>query len=254
MIESIPFLTVDGQQITLEQALKYLETSDKLENVIWEIIRQYIIEEELKTLKNIDINPEIVDQLVLDFRLKNDLIEYEIFQAWLAEQGLDYTKFRVQIASSLKLEELKHQVTTLNIQEYFIERKIFLDQVVLSRLVVEEQALAEELKSQILEDDARFEELVQEYSVAEDKIFNGMMGAMSRGTLPDVIRAAVDVAKIGELLGPLEIEGLWYLVRVEKFLETSLDEQLKQQLEDELFEKWLEDKIQNIDVKLQVKF
>lgn len=254
MIESIPFLTVDGQQITLEQALKYLETSGTLKNVIWEIIRQYAIEEELKTLENIDINPEIVDQLVLDFRLENDLTEYEIFQAWLAEQGLDYAKFRVQIASSLKLEELKHQVTTLNIQEYFIERKIFLDQVVLSRLVVEEQTLAEELKSQILEDNARFEELVQEYSVAEDKIFNGMMGAMSRGTLPDVIRAVVDVAKPGELLGPLEIDGLWYLVRVEKFLEASLDEHLKQQLEDELFEKWLEDKIQNIDVKLQVKF
>jgi hypothetical protein len=32
------------------------------------------------------------------------------------------------------------------------------------------------------------------------------------------------------------------------------DEQLKQQLEDELFEQLLEEKIQNINVKLQVKF
>ena len=40
----------------------------------------------------------------------------------------------------------------------------------LSRLVVEEQALAEELYSQILEDGARFEQLVQEYSVTEDRV------------------------------------------------------------------------------------
>ncbi|MCC5661911.1 peptidylprolyl isomerase [Nostoc sp. XA010] len=222
MTESNLFLTADGQQITLEQALQHLENAGKLEDFIWEIIRQHVIEQELKTLENVDISPEIIDQLVLDFRLENDLTDYEVFQAWLADQGLDYANFRKQIASNVELEELKAQVTKLNIQEYFIERKIFLDQVVLSRLVVEEQALAEELKSQILEDGARFEQLIQEYSVAEDKIYNGMIGAISRGTLPDVIRAAVDIAKIGELLGPLEIEGLWYLVRVEEFLEASL--------------------------------
>ncbi|MHC5833687.1 MAG: peptidylprolyl isomerase, partial [Nostoc sp.] len=89
--------------------------------------------------------------------------------------------------SNLKLEKLKAQITEPNLQEYFIERKIFLDRVVLSRLVVEDQALAEELKSQIVEDGARFELLVQEYSVEDDRIFNGMMGAVSRGRMPDVL-------------------------------------------------------------------
>ena len=124
----------------------------------------------------------------------------------------------------------------------------------LSRLGVKEQALAEELKSQILEDGTTLEQLIQEHSIAEDQIFNGMMGAVSRASMPDALRATVDSAKPGELIGPLEIEGIWYLVRVEKFLPAALDEQLKQELADELFEQWLEDKIQKIDVKLQVKF
>ena len=64
----------------------------------------------------------------------------------------------------------------------------------------------------------------------------------------------VDLAKPGDLLEPLEIQELWYLVRVEKFLSAALDEQLGQELQDELFEKWLDDKIQAMNVKLEVKF
>jgi parvulin-like peptidyl-prolyl isomerase len=81
-----------------------------------------------------------------------------------------------------------------------------------------------------------------------------MMGAVSRGSLPDNLRAAVDSAEPGEFIGPIEINDLWYLVRLEQVLPATFDEQLQQQLEDELFDRWLESKIQEIDVKLQVKF
>jgi parvulin-like peptidyl-prolyl isomerase len=82
---------------------------------------------------------------------------------------------------------------------------------------------------------------------------NGMMGALSRGTMPDILRAAVDLASPGELVGPLEIEGRWGLFRVEQVLPASLeDPQLKQALQNELFEKWLAQKLQRLSVKLQV--
>lgn len=253
MNESSLFLTADDTSLTLGQALSYLESSGKLESFIWEIIRQHVIEKELIT-QQVTINPDVIDQVVIDFRLENQLTDYESFQEWLTSEGIDSATFRGQIAFNLKLQSLKTTVTQPNLQEYFIERKLFLDKVVLSRLVVENQALAQELKSQIVEDGVRFEQLVQEYSVAEDRIFNGMMGAVSRGSMPDKLRVAVDLATPGDLLEPLEIEGLWYLFRVEKFLSAALDEQLEQELQDELFEKWLDDKIQAMNVKLEVKF
>lgn len=221
---------------------------------MWAIIRQHIIEQELQTRQDLVISSDVIDQVLIDFRLENQLTDYESFQKWLASEGIDSATFRQQIAFNLKLERLKAKVTEPNIQEYFIERKLVLDRVVLSRLVVEERSLAQELKSQIVEDNARFEQLAQEYSVTEERIFNGMMGAVSRSTMPDALRSAVDLASPGDLLGPLEIQGLWYLVRVEKFLSAALDEQLGQELQDELFEKWLDDKIQAMNVKLEVKF
>lgn len=252
MNESSLFLTVDEQSVTLGQALRYLKLSGKLKSFLWEILRQHVIEKELIT-EQVTINPDVIDQVVIDFRLENQLTDYESFQAWLAIVGIDSATFREQIAFNLKLQSLKTTVTQPNLQEYFIERKLFLDKVVLSCLVVENKALAQELKSQIVEDGVPFEQLVQKYSVAEDRIFNGKMGAVSRGSMPDLLRAAVDLANPGDVLEPLEIDELWYLVRVEEFLSAGLDE-VKQELEMELFEQWLDDKIQAMNVKWEVNF
>jgi parvulin-like peptidyl-prolyl isomerase len=252
MTDSSLFLTANDQHIYLGQALKYLENSGKLQPVLWEVMHQYVIEQELQARKELDISSDMLEQVVSDFRLEHQITDSKNFQAWLVNEGLDYDKLRHKIAFSLKLKRLKAQVTEPNLQEYFIERKLFLDRVVLSRLVVEDQALAEELKSQIVEDGARLEQLVQEYSVAKDRIVNGMMGPVSRGEMPDALRAATDLANVGELIGPLEIEEQWCLFRIEQLLPTALDEQLKQELKDELFEHWLVEKIRNIKVKIQV--
>jgi len=246
------FLIVENNPISLAQALQYLQYSGKLQPFIIEIVRQYVIEQELQTQEDLNISPAVTEQAVIDFRLQNQLTEPQRFQEWLASNGIDYATFHNQVTSSFKLTKLRAQITEPKIQEYFIERKVFLDRVVLSRIIVDNQELAEEISSQ-LEDGAAFEDLAREYSIAEDRIVNGMMGPVSRGAMPDVLRAAVDSVSQRKVVGPLELEGRWILFRVEQFLPASLeDSQLKQALENELFEQWLAEKIQKMAVKLQV--
>lgn len=249
---SEPFLSVDNCPISLAQGLRYLQASGKVQLFIGDILRQYLIEEELKKRTDIDIDPAVTEQAIIDFRLQNQLTDSNRFQEWLASQGIDHSTFHKQFTSSFKLAKLKEQVTQPKLQEYFIDRKLFLDRVVVSRIIVAEQELAEELSSQ-LEEGANFEQLAREYSLSEDRIVNGMMGPISRGTLPDVLRAVVDAAGTGDVVGPIEVEGRWGLFRVEQFLPASLEQpQLKQALENELFEQWLAEKMQRLTVKLQV--
>lgn len=251
-MESESFLTIDNQPISLKQSLDYLRSSGKLGAFVGEILRQYSIEKELEQ-EGIKVDSVATEQAIIDFRLQNQLIEPNSFQEWLTRNGISFETFYKQVASRFQQEKLKVKVAESKLQEYFIERKIFLDRVVLSRIIVENQELAEELYSQILEEGAQFEQLAQEYSMAEDRIANGMMGVVSRGTLPDVLRAAIDSANPGDLLEPLEIDGRWCLFRVEQILPASLDdERLKHTLRDELFERWLAQKIQKLSVKLQV--
>ncbi len=245
-------LIVDEQPLSLRQCLRYLQAGNKLQPFIGDILRQYVLENEIATRDDLNIGPAMVEQAVVDFRLKQNLTDANVFQEWLNRNGINYEQFHNQISNSFKLEKLKVRVTETRMQEHFIERKLFFDRVVLSRIIVDSKDLAEELQSQINEG-ASFEQLAREYSIGDEKIANGMMGPVSRGTLPDSLRAAVDSANTGELVGPLEFEKRWAIFRVEQFLPASLeDQQLRQAMQNELFERWIAEKIQKMTVKLQV--
>lgn len=97
MMESSPFLIADDQPISLEQALRYLESAGKLEFVLWEIMRQHVLVQEIQVLEEREISPDVIEQIVIDFRLERQLTNSEIFQEWLASEGLDYTTFRKKI-------------------------------------------------------------------------------------------------------------------------------------------------------------
>jgi len=245
-------LIVDDQPLSLRQCLRYLQASGKLQGFIGDILRQYVLEREIETRANLDIPGSLVEQAVVDFRLQNQLTDAKAFQDWLVRNGTNYELFHSQITNSFKLEKLKAQIVEARLQEYFIERKLVLDRVVISRIVVDSKDLAEELLSQIAEG-ASFENLAREYSKADERISNGMMGAVSRGTMPDVLRAEVDSANPGDLIGPMQIENYWAIFRVEQLIPATLeDNQLKQALQNELFERWVAEKIQTMAVKLQV--
>jgi parvulin-like peptidyl-prolyl isomerase len=246
------FLTIDDQPVTMGQVFKYLQANRKLDGFIGDIVRQFVIERELQTQSNSSISSSLVEQAVIDFRLQNQLTEPKQFQDWLVNNGLTYEAFHSQLAMNFRMKSLKETVTTPRIPEYFIERKVFLDRVVVSRIIVEDKELADELKSQ-LQEGSSFDQLAKEYSITDDRIMNGMVGPVSRGTMPDMLRAAVDMANPGDIVGPLGLDERWGLFRVEAFLPASLeDPQLKQALQDELFEHWLAEKMQNLPIKIQV--
>lgn len=252
-MESQSFLTIDGEHLSLQKSLMYLRSTGQLETFIGGILRQYVVDKEIKHRKNFTIEPGTTEQAVIDFRLENKLGDSQKFQAWLNTNGLDFQTFHAQITNHFQQERLKDVVTEGKLSEYFIERKIFLDRVVLSRIVVEQQELAEELYSQLSEEEASFEELAQEYSLAEESIASGIIGPVSKGSLPDNLRAAIDAAIPGTILNPLQLEEKWCIFRLGKFLEASFeDPQVKQILREELFEKWLGEKIQNMEVEIQV--
>lgn len=247
------FLTVDTKPITFEEALKYLESSEEIGNFVGEILRQYILEQELSSREKLTANPALVEQAIIDFRLEQNLIEAKAFEQWLTSNGLNYESFHQKFKRGFQLERLRDEITLPKLQEVFIEKKIFLDRVVLSRLIVNNQELAEELKIQIEEGEASFEQLVRDYSTTEDKIFNGMMGLLSRGQLPDKLRAAIDSANPGDLIGPINNEENWCLFRLEHIVGASLnDEELKETLKNQIFEQWLAQKIQEKEVQLAV--
>jgi parvulin-like peptidyl-prolyl isomerase len=251
-METNTLLIVDEQPLSVRDCLKYLQSAGKLQNFIGDVLRQYALEKELETREGLEVSNALVEQAVVDFRLQRQLTDSQAFQNWLGQNGTSYEVFHTQIVNSFKLEKLRAQIAEARLQEHFIDRKIFFDRIVLSRIVVDEKEMAEELCTQIREG-ASFEQLAREYSKADERIANGMMGPVSRGTLPDDLRSAIDAASPGDVLGPLQLENYWAVFRLEEELPASLeDPQLRQAMQNELFERWLVEKLQNMAVKLQV--
>lgn len=245
-----PVLAIANQPISFRQALQSLRASGKLSLFLEEIATRHALEQEFQQRSDLQISASAIEEAIATFQQQNDLTESQSFQSWLRGKGWDEGLFHEQIAFSLMIEQFKVQLAQPQLLQRFIENKLWLDQAVLSRIVVASPDLAEELKIQIIEETASFERLAQSYSQSEDAAMNGMMGAVSRLEIQQAIAIDVYAAEAGEIIGPIACDGCWCLIRVEKLLPAALDDAITQQLQDEIFQQWLSNKIQSLNIDL----
>ena len=252
-MESKPLLTIGEEQLSWGQGLRYLQASGKLQSFVTEIVRQYVIEKELQSREDLDVNPAFIQQAMIDFRLQRKLEDQQKFQEWLQQNRINYNALEAQIANSFKFKQLKDSITAEKIESYFNERKAGLDYVILSRIVVQDKELADALYRKMAEEGSKFEDLAKEYSVTNDKNFNGIMGAVSVSSLPEDLKNSLTTANPGDIIGPFQTDKFWSIFRLEQLQNASLDNpEIKKKLENELFERWLAEKLQNNKITLHV--
>ena len=243
------FTTINGHSLALEESLGYLKKAGKLQPFLLEIAQQYLLQKEIENIPE-PTNAEI-DQVSMEVRLQQQLIDADKFQQWLTVNKTTYDEFRSQIIYRLKLEKLKIKIAAPKLQTTFEEQKPQLDRAVLSRIVVNTPELAQTLKNK-LEDGADFTQLAKQYSVVDDAVIGGVMGPVPYGTMPPIIRENVIDGQPGKIIGPVQIEQRYCLLKVEKILPATLDDALKKQLETQIFEQWLAEKLKSTNIELNV--
>ncbi|GAB4469301.1 MAG: hypothetical protein OHK0037_27440 [Elainellaceae cyanobacterium] len=255
MAPSPTFIVINGQQqISLAEAVQYLQAAGRFDETIGEILRQHVLAQALQTRSDLQIADAEVDEAIAQFRQQASLSDPIEFEIWLASQDLTLDILQAQTQRELRLRQLRDRIAEPHLPQYFIERKLDLDQVVLSRLAVGDRDVAEELYQQLLEG-ATFETLAQDYSQTGDRLFNGMLGLLSRGSLPDTLRAAVDAATPGDVLKPLfiEQENLWCVFRLDRVLPATLDHpEVLETLRNELLDQWIMRQLDGLDIEVQV--
>ncbi len=252
-MESKPFMLIGEDELSLAQALKYLQTSGKLQSFVTEIARQYLLEKELETQETSALDAEKLQKSIADFRAQNNLNDSKKFQQWLDGNGMNYGMLEGQIANGFKMLQLKNSLTQGKVESYFAERQPFLDSVILSRIVVQDKELADSIYRKIVEEGGNFEDLVKEFSITNDRNLKGLIGPVSMGTLPEEVKAAMEGANPGQIMGPFNVDGYWCVFRFEELQPADLDNpNLQRRLENEMFDRWLAEKLQTLKVKIQV--
>lgn len=257
-MSSPTLLLINEKPVDLKQAIDYLQMAGTFQEFLLDIMCQHALTEAMRSQgdfsqpsQSFNLPAETIEQSLIDFRTENELTDADDFQEWLASYGITYETFREQFIWNLTLDHLKNQISQPQLTEYFQKRKPFLDQVVLSWIGVETEHQAKNLRRK-LNWGTKFDQLVVSQMNSNGNDDSGLAVPLSQGELPDELSDAIQANRPGDVIGPLLIGDRWYIFRVEAFQPAELDEALKAQLKDELFEEWLIEKVKEMDVTLQL--
>lgn len=252
LVDPQSFINIDEESISLRQAVDYLRTAGELPRFIQTVLNQHLLAGELRDRPEIAVDPNTVEQAMVNFRIQNRLNDPEQFDRWLASQNLTYNTFRDRVSATLKLEALKEELIGSQAKEYFQNNKENLDRVVLSRLVVGDAAFAQDLRQKIIEGIDSFESLVKAHSLTNDRNVSGLMGALQMSQLPEPVRLQLKGRQAGDLVGPIEEKGNYALLRIEQWQPASFQGNLKRQLQEQFFGRWVQQQLQG--KKIQMHF
>lgn len=243
-------LEIDGEIISIERGLAYLKNSGELPKFLLEITRQYLLEKEVRERAIAEPSLEVLEQFILELRMQQGLTTIDKFQTWLASQGLTYHDFREKMKFLIQIETCQTNITEPQLESYFLEQQKNLEKLVLSRIVVDNSQVAQDLKDKLEKGSVDFPQLAKEYSIVDDAVIGGALGSVSRGDLPKEIALSLENCTAGQIIGPLVIETRYCLLKVEEIIPAQLDNSLKQALQIELFNQWLKNRIQSANLQV----
>ncbi|MFM2305253.1 MAG: hypothetical protein RLZZ135_2666 [Cyanobacteriota bacterium] len=144
---------------------------------------------------------------------------------------------------TVKLQQFKLGVWGRKIASYYLTRKSQLDRVVYSIVQVEDSAIAQELFFRIQSGEKTFAELAFKYSQGSAALDGGKLSPIPFAKLHPAISSQIVHLRPGQLSRIFTIDNFYVFVRLEELIPARFDDRLRQSLLDELFERWLQERI-----------
>ena len=151
----------------------------------------------------------------------------------------------------LQVEIFKQDSFDKNVESIYLKRKESLDRVMYSIMRVETREEAEELHLKLEEKEASFAELASDYALGSEKEFNGMIGPVELRVLDPNLSERLKISKTGQLWPPFEFKNFWVVLRLEKHLPASLDENMRKRLRNELYEEFINKEVLDLVDKIR---
>jgi parvulin-like peptidyl-prolyl isomerase len=202
--------------------------------------RELIIDAELES---IECSPEEIFSAYKAFYQQQNINSDEDRARWLEYNHLTLSQLEHLVGRTIKLDRFKRETFGSKVDSYFLQRKSQLDRASYSLLRVKDVHLAQELFFRIQDGEATFAELAKAYSGGQEAEIGGSIGphelSMPHPTLAQKIRSL----KPGQLAAPLQVADWFVVVRLDKYFPAQLDEKMRGRLIDELYDRWIQEKL-----------
>ncbi|MGD1936796.1 MAG: peptidylprolyl isomerase [Cyanophyceae cyanobacterium] len=196
-----------------------------------------------KVIADIELSEEEKLKALYDFRSQNKLISDEDLAHWQKENNMPHERLDEIATRPVKLEKFKLQTFAKKLENYFMEQKGRLDKVVYSLIRVTDEGLAQEIYYRIEEGEASFAEMAQEYSEGPESKTQGILGPVPINQPHPFIAKMLSVSQPGQLWAPRAIANWFIIVRLEQAIPAQLDDNMRRQLLDEMFNLWLRQQV-----------
>lgn len=144
------------------------------------------------------------------------------------------------------LERYKEQEFGVLAEQYFLEKKGRLDQVVFRIIRVREAGLAQELYFRIEDDEVSFQDVAQAFSEGVEADTGGLVGPVALERIQPELASLLQHLNCGQLSSPLQLGQWWVLVRLEKLIPARFDTLLRRQIIDHLFNQFIQTQVDQV--------
>ena len=215
--------------------------------ISWGLLRQVKSEQIVdENISNIRFpNQDEFNNVVKQFCRFNKIDSEETLNSWKKKNGLIDKKWEIFIIRKWQWSFWCIKNFEDKISNYYLERKSYLDMIEYSIIRIKNENLANELFLRIKEKEVKFGDIASEYSEGPEKQTNGHIGPVPIGNAHPLLAHLLQISEEGQICSPRKIDNWWVILRKDKVINTSLDENIIQKLSLELGEKLLNNHIDN---------
>lgn len=228
------FMTVDGASIDLKTALQWraaIDDDDFIQSTATDAaVVQYCAE------KGISASAEEIQTVFNELRYTKELESAEETKAWIASAGLSEQVVAQACEIMALRNNIRKSITDDEVKEEFLENQADYDVAEIYSLTVDDKGLADEILSQIEEEEDTFYNLAVEHSIDDDNYMKaGYVGEVTREMVRAEAEAAIFGASNGDVVGPIAEEEDFTIYKVVKVVKPEFED-IKETIRDRMFE------------------
>lgn len=242
--------TIGQRNITANEIVENL-----IINAEWQALEtcldRFLLEEEF-SLREITATQEEVRSELTIFRKHNQLSTGDETHKWLEHRHMHDSDFMQLCRYRVKLQKLKDLLFEKRLEEYFIYKRAQLQTVELYKIVVAKEEAAREIVSSVRDGESFFD-YARKYSLDEKTAkAGGYTGTLQLAQLHPTVQDLVLKSRVGDLIGPVHLHKRFDIYLLDSIESPLFEGDIRQQLEDELFQQWLADTRTRAGIKLFV--
>lgn len=211
-----------------------------------QLLRECVIDQ---VLEEIELTEEEESQAVQEYCIRNQLEEPEAQKRWLEHYQMTPNQLKALALRAFKLNRFKTETWGSKVESLFLTNKKQFDQVVYSLVRIDSPEIAQELFFRLQENEQSFSAIAAEYSRGPEAQTGGLIGPVEVTKLHPKLAQSLLSSEPGQIRPPMRVDQWIVILKLERMLPASLDDNLRARLIDQQFQEWLRLQLENVKLE-----